>query len=149
MDELLFDGIREMLHNLRMWSMSQWHLIKSRRKCSIVELLISMCYDEEETCWQYTKDRRDIICDLGSGKYHGHMDTPQSITLIDAFHIPMCYASYADEILMNKESWPVGVEYSCNSYCCNGQDIQISIKVYIELNYKESPKDYLRGYMNS
>lgn len=148
MEELIFDGIREMLHNLRMWSLSKWHLIKACRNESIVELLISMCYDEEETSWKHTKDKKDIMCNLGSGTYHGKMSNPQSLTLIDAFHIPLSYAPYADEILSNRATWPSGVEYLFNSYRCNNEDIQLSIKVFIDLNYKDSPKDYLRGYMN-
>lgn len=148
MEELIFDGIREMLHNLRMWSLSQWHLFKACRNESIVDLLISMCYDEEETSWNHTKDKKDIICSIGSGTYHGQMGNPQSLTLIEAFHIPLLYAQFADEIISDRATWPSGVEYSVNSYRCNNEDIQLTIKVFIDLDYKDSPKDYLRGYMN-
>lgn len=63
MDDLLFDGLRILAHNIKIWHLKNKHLRRARKNKSIVELLISLCYDEEETRWQYTKDKSEIICE--------------------------------------------------------------------------------------
>lgn len=144
MEELIFDGLREMFHKLKMWSKSQWHLHKAKKSYNIVELLISMCYDEEESKWQYTKDKSEIICEIGSGTYHGISETPAPLTLCDAFHIPLGYGQFVQQIIDNEKSWPQGV----NFHIAKGPDYKIAITVYTALDYKNDPKGYLRGYMD-
>lgn len=144
MEELIFDGLKEIAHNIKMWCRSRWHLHKAVKGASIVELIISMCYDEEDTRWQYTRDKSEIICEIGSGTYQAQMGTQQTLTLADAFHVPFRYKGFVYTLLDNQNEWPTGVEY----FCHQGKDFQISIRVRVNLNYSDCPKDYLRGYMN-
>ena len=135
--------IKQSFHYIRIWILRNLHLYLAKKRSSIVNLLISMCYDEEETRWQLSPDGFEIICELNRGTYRGLMTEPQSLTLIEAFHVPLEHFDFVKELFSNKETWPVGVEY----YFQEGKDLIISIRVYIDLNYKDSPKDYLRGYM--
>lgn len=144
MEELIFDGLREMLHNLKMWCKSRWHLHLAKKTNNIVELLISMCYDEEETKWQYTSDKTEIICEIGSGVYHSRNDNPAPLTLTDAFHIPLGYGRFAKQIVDNQKEWPQGVVF----HIAKGPDYKIAITVHTTLDYKDDPKGYLRGYMD-
>lgn len=143
MEELIFDGLGEMLHKLKMWSKAQWHLHKAKKSNNIVELLISMCY-EEESKWQHTKDKTEIICEIGSETYHSISETPAPLTLSDAFHIPLRYRQFVQQIIDNEESWPQGV----NFHITKGSDYKIAITTYTALDYKSDPKGYLRGYMD-
>ncbi len=143
MEEIIFDGIRELLHNLKMWSKSRWHLHKAKKTNNIVELLISMCYDEEETKWQYTKDKTEIICEIGSGTYHSKREIPAPLTLTDAFHIPLGYSNFVKQLIDDQKNWPQGVFY----HFAKGPDYKLAITVNTALDYTDDPKGYLRGYM--
>lgn len=144
MDEVVFTAIVVLVRKLRLWLLSQRHLYLAKRKNSIVELLISMHYDEEESKCQYPEHKKEILCEFFQGVFHGIMENPPSLTLIDAFHIPIHHQEFIDQWFADKNNWPTGVEYDV----CRGKDWQLSIKVYMDLNYKDSPKDYVRGYMN-
>lgn len=72
------------------------------------------------------------------------MGSPQSLTLIDAFHVPYSYKNFVVDLFNNKNAWPEGVEY----FCSQKNDLILTIRVYVDLDYKNSPKDYLRGYID-
>ncbi len=144
MEELIIDGLRQMFHNLKVWMKSRYHLHQAKKRQSVVELLISMCYDEEESRWQYTKEKSEIVCEISTGTYHALNTYPATLTLIDGFHIPTEYQEFVDTIFANDNLWPQGVEFSAD------QDgaFRISISVLVDLDYKDDPKGYMRGYMN-
>ena len=143
MEEIIFEELREMLHNLNMWCKSRWHLYRAKQSKNMVELLISMCHDEEETKWQYTRDKSEILCEISSGMYHCKNETPAPLTLTDAFHVPLGYRKFVEELLSERQKWPQGVLYSV----AKGPDFKIAITVITELNFNDDPKGYLRGYM--
>ncbi len=144
MEEIIFDGIRELLHNLKMWSKSRWHLHKAKKTNNIVELLISMCYDEEESQMEYTKDKTEIMCEIGSCIYHSKREDPTPLTLADAFYIPIEYGSFFKQIMENQKNWSDGVTYHFEK----GSDYKSAITVNTDLDYHDDPKGYLRGYMS-
>ena len=144
MDDIVFTALIVLVRKFRLWVLSQRHLYLARKKNSLVELLISMHYDEEESRCQYPQQKNEIFCEFYQGVFHGIMENPQSLTLIEAFHIPIHHQEFLDQWFSDKSGWPTGVEY----YISRGKDWQLSIKVYVDLDYKDSPKDYVRGYMN-
>lgn len=140
--DVLFDLLKVLIHWIKIWYRSQYHLRKAKKQKDIVELIISTCIEEENKNWSYTDNRSGIIWHNETGiSYHCQNTDPVSITLMDAFHIPLIYHTFVEKFIANSNSWPTGVEYTIRK----GSDFRFSITVKFEIDYNDSPKEYFKG----
>lgn len=133
-----------LMSQMRDFFTSKFLLLRARKKQSLVELVLSYCYDLEDVEAAYSEDRTEVVFRIGAYVYIGKNGQPATLTLSDAFHIPAEYGGFADDLLNERSEWPDGVEYVDRQK----KDMEVDIRVAVNLDYKKTPKDYLCGYID-
>ena len=130
---------------IRRWIIAKAHRHKASKQKSLAELLISLCYEEEEVI-HYTKDsgQHTIVCELSTNTYRGISDPAQLFELLNALVVCDEDTDFISHVMSDSASWPTGIEYFIDEQNTS----RLSIRAYIDIDYTNAPADQLRGYIS-